>query len=163
MPCVSEAAKARARAYSREYMRKRRLEYPEKLAASLKAWRSRNRERVLNDKRLYRKRHPERVAVSLKRWREANAEQCVDDARLKYLKNPGAAKARAAKRRAALLQRTPLWADLDAIDVFYVACPRGFEVDHIFPLQGKTVSGLHVVDNLQYLSMPENRAKGNRI
>ncbi len=163
MPCVSEAAKAKQRAYQREYQRKRRLEHPDKVSASLKAWRASHREHVLNDKKLYRERHPERVAAQLKRWRGANADKCIEDARLKYLNNPGQAKARASKRRAALLQRTPVWVDLDAIEVFYEACPRGSEVDHIFPLQGETVSGLHVLDNLQYLSMSENRAKGNRI
>ena len=59
-------------------------------------------------------------------------------------------------------QRTPAWVDLDAIELFYLNCPEGFEVDHIVPLQGKNVSGLHVLNNLQYLTRTENRSKGNR-
>lgn len=58
-------------------------------------------------------------------------------------------------------QRTPKWANLKAIRVFYEACPEGYEVDHIIPLKGKSVSGLHVLENLQYLTVRENRSKGN--
>jgi hypothetical protein len=48
------------------------------------------------------------------------------------------------------------------IKAIYAACPGGMEVDHIHPLLGKNFSGLHVPWNLQYLPMPENRAKGNK-
>ena len=65
------------------------------------------------------------------------------------------------KRYTAKLQRTPLWADLNKIKEIYDNCPEGYEVDHIIPLQGKLVSGLHVPDNLQYLTKSENCSKGN--
>lgn len=58
--------------------------------------------------------------------------------------------------------RTPPWADLLKIKEVYSNCPIGMEVDHIVPLNGKNVSGLHVEYNLQYLSPYDNHAKNNK-
>ena len=58
--------------------------------------------------------------------------------------------------------RLPKWADVEAIRQFYMNKPQGCEVDHIIPLSGKTVSGLHVLENLQYLTIAENRSKNNK-
>lgn len=68
--------------------------------------------------------------------------------------------AQSAKRHCAKLQRIPKWADLNAIKQFYINRPKGMTVDHIVPLQGKLVSGLHVLNNLQYLTLSENSKKG---
>lgn len=60
------------------------------------------------------------------------------------------------------LQRTPSWANKEKITKFYIKCPKDHHVDHIIPLQGEKVSGLHVVENLQYLTASENLSKSNK-
>lgn len=91
----------------------------------------------------------------------AYAEKIRDQCREYARNNRGIFNARIARRRAAELQRTPAWADREAIRIFYESCPVGYHVDHIIPLRGRTVSGLHVLENLQYLPATENLSKGN--
>ena len=79
-------------------------------------------------------------------------------------KHPALHNAQQAKRRAAKLHATPQWADFEAIkDVYMEAEYFQMHVDHIIPLQGKDVCGLHVWENLQLLSEIENLKKGNRL
>jgi len=75
-----------------------------------------------------------------------------------------------AKYNAKKKRQTPLWADHLAIKRIYAACARitketGMEhhVDHIVPIQGRKVRGLHVEYNLQILPGSDNRSKGNRL
>lgn len=61
--------------------------------------------------------------------------------------------------------RTPKWItkeELIQIKKFYLNRPEGYEVDHIIPLCGRNVSGLHTICNLQYLKAEENRLKNNK-
>ena len=61
---------------------------------------------------------------------------------------------------------TPTWLTEEhhwLIEQFYKACEPGFAVDHIIPLLGKEVCGLHVPWNLQVLTVQENSQKGNRL
>lgn len=59
-------------------------------------------------------------------------------------------------------QATRPWTETEAIRDFYDNAPPGYQVDHIIPLAGKYVCGLHVLGNLQYLTISENARKGNR-
>lgn len=86
--------------------------------------------------------------------------------------NPHKRSAIEARRRAAKLQRTPVWLTADdqwIIEQAYeLAAIRtavfGFSwhVDHIIPLQGKTVSGFHTPLNLRVIPGVENLRKHNR-
>lgn len=77
-----------------------------------------------------------------------------------------------AKRRVIKLQRMPKWLTKEQkkqIKVMYTLATSlnkstgvQWHVDHIIPLQGKTVSGLHVPENLQVISATENMKKRNK-
>ena len=51
---------------------------------------------------------------------------------------------------------------IEEIKEYYNNCPEGQHVDHIYPLKGEYVSGLHVIENLQYLDAFDNMSKGNK-
>lgn len=70
--------------------------------------------------------------------------------------------ARQARYKAAKLGAIVPWTELDKIAIFYSLCPPGYQVDHIIPLQGRTVCGLHVLNNLQYLTITDNLKKHNK-
>lgn len=85
----------------------------------------------------------------------------------KYRKqNPGKYAHIEALRYARKCQRTPQWLSkkqIKEIQNIYKKCPKGYHVDHIIPLNGKQVSGLHAPWNLQYLSASVNMSKGNKL
>jgi hypothetical protein len=103
-------------------------------------------------------------------WYIQNKAECLIKSAQWAKENVHKKRSYRAKRRAALLNATPLWADAKAIEYLYKQATilsknnlKKYEVDHIIPLQGKTVSGLHVPWNLQIIPTTENRSKGNRI
>lgn len=78
------------------------------------------------------------------------------------INNRSKVNAKSAYERALKKQRVPNWSDLNEIKEFYKNTPKGYHVDHIIPLNGKYVSGLHVINNLQYLSREDNIRKSNK-
>lgn len=114
---------------------------------TMRAYRAKNAQRLAAYNSAWKKDNKEKVNAASNRWKKENAERV---------------RAWNAARWAAKLKRTPAWADLAAIRAFYEACPEGHHVDHIIPLRGKGVSGLHVLENLQYLPASVNISKGNR-
>ncbi len=70
-----------------------------------------------------------------------------------------------ALNRVRRIKRYPKWLsenEKNKIKQFYNDCPEGMVVDHIIPLCGENVSGLHRLNNLQYLSKNENQKKNNK-
>lgn len=79
-----------------------------------------------------------------------------------YARNYGKIRERQNQYRGERSLRIPPWSQKELIEQFYENCPEGYQVDHIIPLKGKEISGLHVIENLQYLLAEENLKKGNK-
>lgn len=129
-----------------------------------------NAEREREQKRRYHEANAEKVAERKRRHYEANAERGRERTRRYVRVNPDKVAAKWMRRHAAKLQRTTPWSDRVAIAAFYEMAARvsrclGVEhhVDHVLPLRGKTVSGLHVPLNLRVVPAVVNLRKGNKV
>ena len=129
----------------------------ERLAAQNKAYILAHHAHLLEKRRATRKAKKDHYSAYGKAYRQANkARRCAQQM----------------KRQAAQLKRTPKWLTKEQykeIEQFYIDAEYltqytkvKFEVDHIIPLQGKNISGLHVPGNLQILTEAENMSKGNK-
>jgi len=117
----------------------------------------------------YRKLNPDKAQNAVKRWCDLNKVQKSRSDRQYRLSNPGKCTAQGAKKKAVLSNRMPKWVTkelLAEIAEFYILAKElqwlseeKLTVDHIIPLRGKTVCGLHVPWNLQILPISLNMAK----
>lgn len=106
-------------------------------------------------------------------WRKANPERSRRHSRAWHGQHPDKSYAVVVARRMAKLRRTPSWLTKEqrgAIAELYRLARSltqstgvAHQVDHIVPLRGAAVSGLHVPWNLQVLTAHQNRSKGNRL
>jgi len=144
--------------------------------------------RIAANKRVLQ--NPELNRIKVKNWAEKNRERAAISAHNNYLKrkakdhkkillaksnwvrdNPQKVNAATAKYRATKSKRTPSWlnavqkAEIDFTYEYCTAlrqCGLDYHVDHIVPLRGKTVSGLHVPWNLQVIPCTDNLVKSNK-
>jgi hypothetical protein len=177
-----EANKEKINEYARKYREENRdkivawqKDFEEKnkehRAAYRKKYYEENKEHLLQKAAEYDKAHPEMIAAKSKKYREANAEKVAERCKKYRKKNPAIFSYHANKRALAKIQRTPQW--LTEFDLLKIKCMyqlaamrtkesgQDWHVDHIIPLRGKLVSGLHVPDNLQVIPATENRQKKN--
>lgn len=145
-------------AQRKAYVAKWRRANRDKMRAYSAKWNAAHRSQRRAIERSWRERHPENVA----RYNAKAGAKWTQN-------NRGRRNAITAARRASLRQRMPAWADRSAILVFYETAARltretgiPHEVDHIIPLRGSAVSGLHVAENLQIITRRANRSKGTK-
>lgn len=168
--CQREANAERYRrnpAAVRARVQAHREAFPEKVVEQHRNWRAAHieQERARDKQRFLAER--DKHIARLRDWNAMNPEKAKERVARWTKANPGKVSAKGARRRAAVLQRTPSWADHDAIAGMYELAAAfrrtgmQVEVDHDIPLQGRVVSGLHVAENLQLINSTANKVKSN--
>ncbi len=152
-----------------------------------KSWRASNKDRALNVTREYRQRKAEHIKASAKQWRERNKERERERDLRRRRSNPEGHRRRVkawadgnreklnsvyAQRRARSKSATPPWLTqvergrilLKYKEAKVMSLLTGIrhEVDHVIPLNGKSVSGLHVPWNLRVIPARENKRKSKK-
>jgi hypothetical protein len=123
-------------------------------------------------KQQYRASNKERITVLKKAEYERNKEHHLAQKQMYRQANKGKINALVAARKKVIKRRTPSWlTDFDKLKIqcFYSVAvmltrenKEPWHVDHIIPLQGELISGLHVPNNLQVLRGVENISKKNK-
>jgi hypothetical protein len=156
-----------------ERVLKNKRAWVERNPESNKNYREANKERVKELSKAKYERNREGYIQKSKEWVASNKERRLETYDAWYKSGGGAiARIHATKRKSHLRRATPDWLTedhLDEIKAIYAEAVRlehetgkKYHVDHIVPLQGERVSGLHVPWNLRVISAFENMAKKNR-
>ena len=152
----------------KEYAAKYALENAEKLRAYYASYREKNKELIAEKRKANALKNREYA----KSYRESKKDK-VYETKKRYVesKRPEV-NSYVAMRKTEKLNRTPKWlSDFDKLKIkciYSIASMltrrnnEQWHVDHIIPLKGKLVSGLHVPSNLQVIRGKDNMAKLNK-
>lgn len=151
---------------SHKKYRKANKEY---LTTKAKIYRENNKEHTLVYAKEYNIKNKDKISIYHKERYQENKEEIVIRNKKYRQNNPDKCNAKRAKYRASKLQRTVPYANQAKIQAFYTEAQRltnetgiPHHVDHIIPLQGEIISGLHVETNLQVITASDNCSKGNK-
>lgn len=104
--------------------------------------------------------------VSIRMTCNRGCSECIKNSHEKHERTPRRIiyrKVESRLKQKRIRDATPRWSDRESVNRFILSCPEGYHIDHIVPLRGKSVCGLHVLENLQYLPAQENRRKSNKV
>jgi len=146
----------------KECERLRSKKYKEEHKAELKIKNKKYNDKIRERRLKYNNEHKKERQEYIKIWRGENTEALKEYSRQYRREHPALYKLGRLKYRTNLNLRIVSWGQ-DGIYEFYEKCPVDMTVDHIIPLQGDLVSGLHVSWNLQYLTPSANSKKRNKI
>jgi hypothetical protein len=149
----------------------RKAQYEENRASNIekaRVWKKRNRAKVLASQRSRASVNYDKNRAARKAWEKRNPTAAAESFKRYRERNRVEIRARLAASKEGREKRRVLWANRDAIIEIYRQAElmtrttgRLHVVDHVIPLQGRTVSGLHVETNLRVVERHENARKHN--
>ena len=156
------------RIYKKKYNAKNRL----KIAEYNKKYKTTHKEEVSKAVKSYYLKNKVKIDNYTKTYYQAHRDEIIQNVLDSSRKNRGLSNYRKTMYKKKVKKATPKWLSvlqLQEIRNIYVKAKEleqenGIErhVDHIIPIQGKNVCGLHVPWNLQVLTAVDNLTKGNR-
>lgn len=170
-----ECNRVRASSYyadNKDYVLARNAEKKEERQAYNAAYQAINKEALLTKRREYNIKNKDKLTKKQREYREKNKEKIAAYKAAYKKENASTVNADNKRRKTAQMQRTPAWLTEDDLwmmrEIYELATLRTkltgipWEVDHIIPLRGKKVSGLHVPNNLQVITANANHRKLNK-
>lgn len=161
---------------NKQYQEKYRASNLEKNKLYQIDYRKNNKTKIQKLNKKYRAANKEKLANQKKEWYEANKIKILFKVRTyrKFYRARPETKALRAEyqvRRNRLINlATPPWANLNKIKEIYLQAQIKsketgilYHVDHIIPLKGKEVCGLHVEKNLRVIRAVDNIRKSNNL
>lgn len=141
-------------------------------AARKKAANAVNKEKRLVVAKKWRENNKQKLKEAVASWRERNPGRHEQIMQEWAKNNPGKLQARWARHELEKSNRTPSWLTSEMVEQIQIEYELSawctsvmgvkYHVDHIVPLRGRTVSGLHVPWNLQVIPAAHNQAKSNK-
>lgn len=147
--------------------------YHNECKVCVKDYKVRNKKILAVKQKLYNEINKEKISENRKRYYELNKKTERSTNKAYSAVNRARIYANNAKRRAIKLKATPEWLSQDQLEeivefyqiaqAFRLYTGQEYHVDHIVPLQGENVCGLHVPWNLQIILASENLRKSNKL
>jgi 5-methylcytosine-specific restriction endonuclease McrA len=180
MSCCKSCDSKRTKKYLAENKEKSQLRHKQyyelnsdKIKSTVSNYYKENKETILEHKKKYNELNKHNISQKKKIYRENNQEYFREYYENYYKLNASVYVARANKRRAAKLKALPKWLTKEELEqikelyeiarMFKLYTGEEYHVDHIVPLQGENVCGLHVPWNLQVIPAKENLSKSNKL
>lgn len=166
--CTAQAEK-KYRSNNAEKVKERHKYYYRNNKEKAQEYHNKNRDARLEYMKQYNIHCGDKIKARKRAYREENIDYIKLKKKEYYNTHKEMHRAYNAAYRARKYKAQPQWADLSKIQYVYWWAKTlteitgiEYQVDHIEPLAGKGICGLHVHENLQILTKEENLSKGNR-